>query len=71
MLKEHLEKYSEPGVLLRGNRHKRELTQREVAEALGIRTHHISEMENGKRPIGKEMVKRLALFFKTDYRLFL
>ena len=32
---------------------------------------HISEMENGIRPIGKEMAKRFAELFKTDYRKFL
>jgi len=70
-LKDHLEKYTEPGVMLRGSRHKLELTQKEVSEALGISQHHISEMENGKRSIGKEMAKRLANFFGTDYRVFL
>jgi len=70
-LKGHIEKYTEPGVMLRGSRYKLELTQKEVSEALGISQHHISEMENGKRSIGKEMAKRLAEFFKTDYRLFL
>jgi len=70
-LKDHIEKYTEPGVLLRGSRYKLELTQQEVSEALGVSQHHISEMENGKRSIGKEMAKRLAEFFKTDYRLFL
>ena len=66
-----LEKYSEGGQMLRGSRHKNNITQKAIAEAIGISPHHISEMENGKRPIGKEMAKRIANFFKTDYRIFL
>ena len=31
----------------------------------------ISEMENGKRPIGKETAKRLASALNMDYRVFL
>jgi len=69
--KKDIEKYSESGVMLRGSRYKDDITQRELAKAIGISQHHISEMENGKRPIGKEMAKRLAKFFKTDYRVFL
>ena len=69
--KKDIEKYSESGVMLRGARYKEDITQRELAIAIGISQHHISEMENGKRPIGKEMAKRLAEFFKTDYRVFL
>jgi len=68
--KKDIKKYSE-GLILRGARHKAEVTQKDLAEALGISQHHISEMENGKRPIGKEMAKRFASFFKTDYRVFL
>jgi plasmid maintenance system antidote protein VapI len=69
--KKEIEQCSEGGLMLRGSRHKEALTQKELAEAIGINQHHISEMENGKRPIGKEMVKRLAKFFQTDYRIFL
>jgi len=69
--RERIKKHSEGGLMLRGNRFKAEITQKELAETLGISQHHISEMENGKRPIGKEMAKRFADFFKTDYRLFL
>lgn len=69
--RERIKKHSEGGIMLRGSRFKADITQRELAGALGISQHHISEMENGKRPIGKEMAKRLADFFKTDYRIFL
>ncbi|MBF8263237.1 MAG: plasmid maintenance system antidote protein, family [Parachlamydiales bacterium] len=71
VFKKDIAKYSEPGLMLRGSRHKEGLTQVELAKALGVSQHHISEMEHGKRSVGKEMAKRLAEFFKTDYRVFL
>ena len=71
IFKEELEKHGEAGLMLRGCRHRLELTQKELAEALGISQNHISEMENGKRVIGKVMALRLGRFFKTDYRKFL
>jgi len=69
--KDEIEAYSEGGLMLRGSRHKVEMTQIDLAGALGISQHHISEMENGKRPIGKVMAKRLAEIFKCNYRKFL
>jgi ribosome-binding protein aMBF1 (putative translation factor) len=70
-LKEHLDKYSEGGVLLRAHRNDAGLTQEKLGNKLKISQNHISEMENGKRPIGKEMAKRFSKFFKADYRMFL
>lgn len=69
--KEEIEAYGEGGLMLRGSRQKAEMTQSDLAQKMGISQHHISEMENGKRPIGKEMAKRLAAIFKCDYRKFL
>ena len=60
-----------PGKRLDAERFKRSLTQTKLSEITGIPQHHISEMENGKRPIGKEMAKKLAKAFKLDYRVFL
>ena len=71
VFKEELSKYGEAALMLRGSRHKAELTQQELADALGISQNHISEMENGKRPIGKVMALRFAKIFNTDYRKFL
>ena len=70
-VKDDIDKYSEGGLMLKGARHKAELTQKQLAEEIGISQHHISEMENGKRPIGKEMAKRFANFLQIDYRIFL
>ena len=66
-----MDKYSEPGVILRGARGKEGLTQTELAQKLGIPASNISEMENGKRPIGKKMAKRLAETLNIDFRVFL
>ena len=60
-----------PAVMLRGSRYKADMTQKKLAELLGIRQHHLSEMENGKRSIGRKMAKRLAEVFDCDYRLFI
>ena len=49
-----------PSGCLRGSRHKEGLTQRQLSGITGIPQRHISEMENGKRSIGKEMAKRLG-----------
>ena len=37
----------------------------------GIPQRHISEMEHGKRPIGKERAKKLAKVLKVDYHILL
>jgi plasmid maintenance system antidote protein VapI len=42
-----------------------------MGSMLGIPQGNISQMEHGKRPIGKQIAKRIAEFFKTDYHLFL
>ena len=60
-----------PGSAIRGLRYREEFTQAQLAEKIGVKRHHISEMENGKRPIGKEMAKRLAEVLHTDYKVFL
>lgn len=58
-------------VLLSGLRNREGLTQKELGNMIGVAQYHISRMERGIRPIGKNIAKRLAKFFKTDYRLFL
>ena len=71
VLKDHIEKYTEAGILLRANRNKMGLSQQEFGDLIGVSQNHISEMENGRRAIGKAMAKRFAKVFKTDYRYFL
>jgi DNA-binding XRE family transcriptional regulator len=60
-----------PGTLLRGARYREDLTQVELAALTGIPRRHISEMENGRRGIGKQTAKRLAQALNIDHRLLL
>ena len=60
-----------PGSAIRGLRFREDLTQAQLAEIIGVKRQHISEMENGKRPIGKAMAKRLAKALNTGYKVFL
>lgn len=59
------------GTYLKGIRYREGLTQDQLSEATGIARRHLSEMENGKRTIGKENAKKLASVLHADYRLFL
>lgn len=60
-----------PGTALAGARAKEGFTQRQLTQLTGIPQRHISEMENGKRTIGKERAKRLAEVLKVNYKVFL
>jgi transcriptional regulator with XRE-family HTH domain len=62
---------SHPGRVLRGLRTREDLTQAELASKSGLKPHHISEMENAKRPIGKEVARRLAKALNADFRMLL
>jgi hypothetical protein len=59
------------GKALAGARCREGLTQTELSEMTGIPQRHISEMENGKRPIGKETAKRLEKALNISYKVFL
>jgi len=58
-------------VALRGARKREALTQKELAHLVGVSQAHISGMEHDKRPIGKDLAKRLAKALKVNYRVFL
>ena len=60
-----------PSAVLRGSRVKEGLTQVQLSEMTGIPRRHISEMEHGKRTIGKETAKKLGKALTCDYRVFL
>ena len=61
----------EPSVYLSGLRYREDLTQKELGEIIGVDQSNISKMENGERPIGKKIAKKLSDTFNVDYRLFL
>ena len=51
---------SSPGNRLRGLRTREGITQKALAAALGIRQHHVSEIEKGLRSISVDMAKRIG-----------
>ena len=60
----------EQQVALRAYRTREGLTQKQLAELTGIPQHHLSDMENGKRSIGKERARKLADSLNvSDYRV--
>ncbi|RLE19371.1 MAG: XRE family transcriptional regulator [Acidobacteria bacterium] len=58
------------GTVLRGARKKEGFTQKQLAKLTNIFQHHISEMENGKRSIGKKNAKLFGKILNIDYRVF-
>lgn len=60
-----------PGICLSGARYRECMTQEQLSKATGIPRRHISEMENNKRPIGKQNARKLAEVLNVDPRRFL
>jgi len=69
--KDRIARYSKAGLALRGARYREGLSQKKLAELCNISQDNLSRMENGKRPIGEKIAKRLAKALKIDYRLLL
>ena len=69
----HAEVFPEahPGMVLRGLRVKEDITQKTLAESLGIKQHRVSEMEKGVRPISVDMAKRIGKLYNISYKVFL
>lgn len=51
---------NEKGTILRGARLKEGLTQKQLAEKTGVPQRHISEIETGKRQIGRKWADLLS-----------
>lgn len=60
-----------PGIALRGVRLRLDLTQKKMAEKIGVSQGDLSKMEKGERPIGKKLAMRIGKALKIDYRRFL
>ena len=71
VLNDVYKKYGKTGSVIRGFRAREDMTQIELAKKLGVAQGDLSKMENGRRPVGKELAHRLAKVFNTDYRVFL
>ena len=62
---------STPGKVLRGARGLKAMTQIQLAKLAGVRPAHISDMENGRRTISREMAKKLGRALDFPYKAFL
>ena len=65
------EKYTKAGSLLKGLRLREGLSQVAFAKKINVTQANLSNMENGRRPIGKIIAKRIQKKFGTNYRYFL
>lgn len=59
-----------PCECLRGLRYREALTQKEMAAKIGVTQSALSAMERGKRPIGKDLAKKIADIFGGSYKSF-
>lgn len=59
------------GDRIKGLRYREDMTQKQLAEKAGISVQNLSHMEHGRRPLGKEMAKRLAKVLNADWRTLL
>jgi DNA-binding XRE family transcriptional regulator len=61
----------EPGSAIRAFRKRDGMTQAALASKLGISAQAVSDLENGRRPIGARTAKRLAESFKRPLEDFI
>ncbi len=66
---DRIERYSKAGLALRGARLREDLFQKALAKRCGISQENLSKMENGKRPIGEKVAKKLAKALRISYQL--
>lgn len=65
-------KYTPAGASLKGLRYREGMNQLQFAASIGVKQGDLSKMENGKRPIGKLLAKRIAKKYKvSSYKFFL
>ena len=64
-------KSSKAATLLRGLRSRENLSQVEFAKRINVTQSNLSKMENGSRPIGKIIAKRIANEFNVNYKYFI
>lgn len=66
-----IKRYSKAGLALRGARLREALSQKALAKHCGFSQENLSKMENGKRPIGEKVAKKLAKALHINYQLLL
>ncbi|HEY2811410.1 MAG TPA: helix-turn-helix transcriptional regulator [Rhabdochlamydiaceae bacterium] len=69
LAKDRIAKYTKSGLAIRGARYREGLSQKELAKRTGISQENISKMENGQRPIGEKVAKKLAKVLRIDPKL--
>jgi DNA-binding XRE family transcriptional regulator len=57
--------------MVRVSREMAGMTQTELAKVLKMPQANLSQIETGKRSVGKALAKKLAKVFRVDYRVFL
>jgi ribosome-binding protein aMBF1 (putative translation factor) len=66
LAKDRLAKYKASGLALRGVRYREGISQKELAKRSGVSQENISRMENGRRPVGDKVAKKLAKVLHID-----
>ena len=66
--KEKKDSEEHPWKMIQAYRWKKGLTQAKLADKAGMRRESISLIENGKRPIGLAVAKKLASALGVDYQ---
>jgi len=61
----------EIGNRIRGERKKRQLTQERLAEAVGVSTKHLGNIENGKSNPSFKLMEKIAEFMNIPLDAFL
>ncbi len=69
LARSRIAKYKKSGLALRGARYREGLSQKELAKRTGISQENISKMENGQRPIGDKVAKKLTKALKISPEL--
>jgi DNA-binding XRE family transcriptional regulator len=62
---------SSPGMLLRGLRTRENLTQAQLAEALGVHQNYVSDMERGIRAVSAAMARKIERIYHVPRQVFL
>jgi ribosome-binding protein aMBF1 (putative translation factor) len=69
LAKDRIAKHKKSGLALRGARYREKISQKDLAKRSGVSQENISKMENGHRPIGEKIAKKLAKALKIDFKL--
>jgi ribosome-binding protein aMBF1 (putative translation factor) len=71
IVSEKIKKIGKAAMALKGLRSREDLTQKQLAEKLGIDQAIISKIENGRIKIERDVAKRLGKIFNINHNVFL